>query len=118
LEVRRQQIQQHLADREQAVAQEIWQAVRTIAAQQQLIALTRQKVRSWQSKVRELEDRNKQGLASFTEVALAKLDWLRARGDLVKEVMAWHIARAKLRQAQGVLPRECADCASTGSGLP
>jgi hypothetical protein len=114
LDVRRHQLQEQLADGERAVALEIRQAVRNLAAQHQLIALTRQKVHTWETRVRELEDRNKQGLASFTEVALGKLDWLRARGDLVKELMAWHIARAKLRQAQGILARECADFASPG----
>jgi outer membrane protein TolC len=109
LEVRRQQLRQQLADRERAVAEEIRQAVWTLATQEQLVALTRQKVRSWETGVRELEDRNKQGLASLTEVAMGKLDGLRARGDLVKEVMAWHIARVRFKQAQGLLPPECAN---------
>jgi hypothetical protein len=109
LEVRRQQLQEHHAERQKAVAEEIRQAARTLIAQQRLAALTYQKVQSWETGVRELEDRNRQGLASSTEVAMAKLDWLRARGDLVKEVMAWHIARAKLKQAQGVLASECGD---------
>jgi outer membrane protein TolC len=109
LEIQRQQLQQHLAEQEKAVAQEIRQAARTLIAQQQLAALNRQKVQSWETGIRELEDRNRQGMASSTEVAMGKLDWLRARGDLVKEIMAWHIARGKLKQAQGVLPSECAD---------
>jgi outer membrane protein TolC len=112
LEVRRQQLRQRLNDRELAVAQEIRQAVRTLAAQQALVVLNRQKIRSWETGVRELEDRNKQGLASVSEVAMAKLDWLRARGDLVQEVMAWHRARIKLKEAQGVLPLECSDVAA------
>jgi hypothetical protein len=112
LEVRQQQLRQRLNDRELAVAQEIRQAVRTLAAQQALVVLNRQKIRSWETRVRELEDRNKQGLASVSEVAMAKLDWLRARGDLLKEVMAWHRARIKLEEAQGVLPLECSDVAA------
>jgi outer membrane protein TolC len=107
LEVRRQQLEQQRAHREEAVAQEIRQAVRTLASQQQLVVLNRDKRRSWETKVQELEDRSRQGLASETDVALAKLDTLRARGEIVKEVMAWHIARAKLQQAQGILPLHC-----------
>lgn len=109
LEVRRQQLRQQLDDRQLAAAQQIRQAVRTLAAQHQLVVLTRQKVHSWETGVHEMEDRNKQGLASVTEAAMAQLDWLRARGDLVKEVMAWHIAHVKLDQAQGALPLECPD---------
>lgn len=109
VEVRRQQLQQQREDRERAVATEIRQAVRTLAAQQQLVALAHRKVRSWETGVRELEDRHQQGLTSVTEMAMAKLDWLRARGDLVKERMAWHIAYVKLHQAQGALPLECLD---------
>ena len=30
-----------------------------------------------------------------------------AQGELIQEVMAWHIARAKLKQAQGLLALEC-----------
>jgi hypothetical protein len=40
-------------------------------------------------------------------VAPVRLAWLKTRSDLVHEVMAWHIARAKLRQAQGMLVAEC-----------
>ena len=109
LEVRRQQLRQHLAEQEKEVAQEIRQAAGTLIAQHEVAALSRQKVQSWESGIRDLEDRNRQGLTSPTEVAMGKLDWLRARGDLVKEVMAWHIARAKLKQAQGLLPVECAE---------
>lgn len=115
LEVRRQQLRYQREHRERAVAEDIRQAGRTLAAHQQLIALSREKAASWEKKVHELEDRNKQGLASVSEVALGKLDWLRARGELVKEVMAWHIAYAKFRQAQGILARECSDFVVPGA---
>ncbi len=117
LEVRQRQLRQRLNDREMAVAQEIRQAVRTLAAQQALVVLNRQKIRSWETGVRELEDRNNQGLTSVSEVAMGKLDWLRAHGDLVKEVMAWHRARVKLEEAQGALPLECPDAAAQCSAL-
>jgi outer membrane protein TolC len=104
LEIRREQLRRQRQDRELAVAQEIRQAVRSLTAQRQLVALTGQKIRSWETGVRELEERQQQGLASVTEVALAKLDALRARADLVHEQMAWHLARVQLWQAQGVLP--------------
>lgn len=109
LEARRQQLQQHLAQREKEVAEEIRQAARALIAQQHVAALTRQKVQSWERGVHELEDRNRQGLAASPEVALGKLDWLQARSNLVEEVVAWHIARAKLKQAQGGLLSECLD---------
>jgi hypothetical protein len=113
LEVRRQQLRQRLSDRETAVAEDIREAVRTLAVQRGLVVLTRQKIRSWETGVRELEDRHKQGLASVSEVAMGKLDWLRSRGDLMKEVMAWYRAGVKLNEAQGQLPLDCPNVPAT-----
>src|SRR5207302_1699969 len=94
-------------DRERAAVMEIRQAASALACQAQLVVLARQRVESFHVRVKEMEDKSKQGLASFVEVTQAHLEWLRARGDLIKEVMAWHIARVKLKQAQGILAAEC-----------
>jgi hypothetical protein len=119
LEVRRQQIREQLAERERAAAQEIRQAALTLGCQAQIVVLANQQTQSLQAKVQEMEDKSKQGLASFLEVSQAYLDWYRARSALVKEVMAWHIARVQLKKAQGILPAECEDdgCASPGACL-
>src|SRR5207244_652523 len=59
--------------------------------------------------VQEQEDLAAKGIASFAEVAAVRLEWFRARGDIVKEVMGWEIARVQLKLAQGVLALECCD---------
>ncbi len=104
---RRQQLSHYLAEREAAVSEEIRQAANALKDRTQLVALASARERSWASKVDEVKSRQKQGLASFAEIASADLDWFKARGDVITDVMAWHIAWVKLRQAQGLLPADC-----------
>jgi hypothetical protein len=110
-DTRRRQLSQYLCDREAAVADEIRQAAAAVRYRTQIVALASARERSWADKTNEVRSRQQQGLASFAEVASTNLDWLKARADVIQEVMAWHIAWVKLRQAQGLLP---ADCASSG----
>lgn len=106
-EIRRRQLCELLRERETAVAEEVRQAATTVMYRSRMVALAWEREKSWAEKNREVESRRKQGLASFAEVTPTMLDWLKARGDLVQEIMNWHIARVKLRQAQGLLPRDC-----------
>jgi outer membrane protein TolC len=106
-EIRRTQLSQYLSDREAAVAEEIRQAATDLQNRTQLVALAYARERSWADKIAEVRARQGQGLASFAEAASTNMDWFKARADLVQEVMAWHIAWVKLRQAQGLLPADC-----------
>lgn len=105
--VRRKQLEEYLRQRERAVADEIRQAARDVRGRAQLAALTRERVLSWRTKVQDLRGRGQRGLAGFAEITAAVQEWLKARGDLIQEVMAWNIARTRLRQAQGILALEC-----------
>ena len=107
LETRRRQLAEYLHDREQAVADEVRQAAANVRYHGRLAAIAWERERSWEEKLREVESRQRQGLAPFAEVASTTLDLLKARSDVLTEVMAWHIARVKLRQAQGLLAAEC-----------
>jgi outer membrane protein TolC len=104
LTVRRQQLEQHLRKREAVVASEIRQAAAAVQIHAQSASLARERARSWEAKVLDIEARQKQGLASFAELTSANLEWLKARGDIIQETMAWEIAGVQLRQAQGLLP--------------
>ncbi len=106
-DVRRRQLTQYLCEREAAVTEEIRQAVAALRFRAQIVALASARERSWADKAHEVRTRQQQGLASFAEVASTNLDWLKARGDVIQEVMAWHVAWVKLRQAQGLLPADC-----------
>jgi outer membrane protein TolC len=106
-QTRRSQLSEYLSERENAVAEEIRQAVNALNNRTQLVALASARERSWAEKVNDIRSRQQQGLASFAEVAAANLDWFKARGDVIQEVMAWHVAWVKLRQAQGLFPSDC-----------
>jgi outer membrane protein TolC len=109
LVARRQQLARYRADREQAIALEIHQAVRAVQGQTQVVFLARARAASWQKKVQELEERRAQGLVSFAETTQTNLEWSRARGDVLQAVTVWQLARVKLKQALGLLVQECSE---------
>jgi hypothetical protein len=113
LDVRRRQVEEYLHERESAVAEEIRQAAEALRYRTRIVALAKERERSWQERVRDARSRQQQGLTSFAEVAQTNLEWLKARADVVQEVMAWEIARVKLKQAQGLLVAECV-CSQSG----
>lgn len=104
---RRAQMDDLLREQEFVVAQEVRQAIHTIDAKANLIALARKKIKLAGDKLNELKDKRKRGLASVLDTSAQRLVLLEAKGDLIQEVMAWHTARAKLKQAQGLLAIEC-----------
>ncbi len=104
---RRRQMDDLLREQEFVVAQEIRQAIHTIDAKSVLIALGQQKTKLAHDKLVDLQDKRKRGLASVLDVSAQRLVVDEAKGELIQEVMAWHTARAKLKQAQGVLAVEC-----------
>lgn len=108
LATRRRQLQEYMAEREAAVAEEIRQAATALRLRTQLVAVAWAREKSWEEKGKEVQARQQQGLASFAEMTSTTLELLKSRGEVIQEVMAWHIARAKLRQAMGLLAAECA----------
>ena len=116
--VRRDQIAGYLADRERAVADEVRQAAQSLEAHTRLVALARERIESWQKRLAEIQERAKKGLSPFPEEENARLELLKARGELVTAVMAWHVARVKFRQAQGLLAAECVGAEGRCAGGP
>src|SRR5207244_4007886 len=96
-----------LKEQEYVVAQEIRQAIHTISAKTQLVALAKEKIKIAQEKLNDLEDKRRRGVASTLDVSGQRLVLGQAQAEFIQEVMAWHTARAKLRQAQGLLAVEC-----------
>lgn len=105
--VRKAQLQQLLADRERAVAAEVHQAAAEMHAKGQLLVLGRERVVTANTRQRDADEKAKSGGGSFLEVLSAKLDAYKARAQLVEDLMGWHAARARLKQAQGLLVMEC-----------
>jgi hypothetical protein len=106
-EVRRNQLEQLAAQREAEIADEIRQAAVDLRTQSRLVALARMRVVHARTKLKDQEAKRAKGALSAVDVTPARLAWLKAKSDLVHEVMAWHIARVKLKQAQGLLAAEC-----------
>ena len=104
LEVRRKQVADMIVSRERDVADEARVAVVTLNAQTKRVALARDRVAAWKVKLDEAEAQQKAGLPfADLQAAQVRLVWLKARGELVAEVMAWHQARVRLRAAMGWL---------------
>jgi hypothetical protein len=119
LDARQNQLEELLRDRERAVADEVRQAARSLRTQTRLVSLGKERVLYWQVKVRDQEQKIAKGTGSELDLTSVKLPWLKARGELIQEVMAWHVARAQLKQAQGLLSLECGyspDEVHTGHG--
>src|SRR5262249_34661178 len=89
----------------------------------------KERTRVAEQQVRDVAEKAGAGLANltFADVTKARLEWLRARGELIKAVSNWERALVKLRQDQGVLGDECAPgpqgcppdaCFAPPSGIP
>lgn len=106
LESRRAQVTQLRIEREYQVAAEVRSAIRTLSTQLARIDLARGKLEKRAAQLKDVELQASKGLAGFPTVLAARTEWLQARLDLTREVMAWHRARVELKKAQGVLVEE------------
>jgi hypothetical protein len=104
---RRQQLDDMRREQEYVVSQEIRQAIHTIVAKTTLVSLAKQKIKIARDKLKDLEDEKERGVGSILEISGQRLILGQAQGEWIQEVMAWHTARAKLKQAQGLLALEC-----------
>lgn len=102
----KQQIQALLADRERKAVAEIRSAVKEVNARVKIAALAREREDMARKVVEEWEEKERKGLKVREELPRARRDLAKARSDTLHEVIAWEIARVKLRQSQGLLVRE------------
>ena len=99
-------------DRERTVAEEIRQAAVTVQVRLRQVAVAQDRLGGTEARVRDETEREARGIGSSTAVANARLKLLTAEANRVEAVMAWKIARVKLKEAQGLLADEC------GPGFP
>lgn len=99
LPVRRRQLFELICEREQQAAAEVRTAAGQMAVAARRVALAKARVQSWQAKAEKTE--------KPADRLPAELEWYKARGELVADVMAWHQWRVKFRAAQGLLAEEC-----------
>lgn len=103
----RHQFEEYEAARRRQVAGEIRLAALAVGTRVDLVAIARARAMSWDARVAELQELYSKGLLAYGEVTSARLERLKARADVVKEVAGLQIANARLRQAQGLLVQEC-----------
>lgn len=110
LEVRRRQLWELTAERERQVADETRAAAVALDAHAKRVALARDRADAEKARLDDAVKKREAGLpGSDLAEAQARLEWVKARGDLIAEVMAWHQARIRLLAAQGLLaPDEAA----------
>jgi hypothetical protein len=120
LEARRRQVAEHRQGRERSITLDITATVRNLCRQPQLAALARERARSWQERADDLRGKFARGGATFLDITDARLQGLKARGDTIKEVMAWERFLVQLHLHQGVLIEQCREggCAPAGGPPP
>ncbi len=114
LEAKRAQIEEYREERMRTISSEIRQDVFALCQRAELVSLAEEQVRSWSRRMIELQEREQKGLANFAELTDARLKWLKARGDVVREQTAWERQRVQLHTHQGVLIKPSASAASRG----
>lgn len=95
-----------LESRERQAEAEIRAAVALLRGHRAQIAARALDVKQVEARIEELTTRQRAGLNVTAELVTAKLDLLKAKGDLLTAVIEWHTAEVQLRQAMGLLPRE------------
>jgi outer membrane protein TolC len=95
-----------LTARERQAEAEIRAAAAMLRGHRAGVAARAMDVRQVEARIEELNARQRAGLNVTAELVTAKLDLLKAKGELLTAVIEWHTADVKLRQAMGLLVRE------------
>jgi hypothetical protein len=107
LPIRQRQLAEYTEQRRQDITSEIQVAVLTVEARLQEIAVMRQSSLAWKERIDQLEKQQRIEQATFADRSAAKLKTFQAESDEIGRVVAWKIALAKLKEAQGKLIEEC-----------
>jgi outer membrane protein TolC len=114
VETVRAQVDALLLARERQAAQEITTAARLVAARRVEAGLASLRADLAGRKVKDLEERLNKGENVRTELTTARLDALKDRGEQVHAAANFMVARARLKQAMGLL----AECPAPHSPAP
>jgi hypothetical protein len=106
-EATRRQVLGLLATRERQAEAEIRADAAVLRGARAAVVAKAAEVRSQAERVAEQEKKVAAGVAgAAAELAVARLDHLKAKGELVQAVADWQLADVKLRQVTGILVRE------------
>ncbi len=95
-----------LQARERQADAEIRAAAALMRGNRFAVAARAMDMKQVEARLAELRKRESAGLNVTADLITAKLDLLKAKGDLLTAVIEWHAAEVKLRQAMGLLVRE------------
>ena len=95
-----------LHSRERQAEAEIRAAAAMVRGDRAAVAARVLDVKQVESRIEELQTRQKAGMNVTADLVSAKIDLLKAKGDLLTAVTDWHSAEVKLHQAMGLLVRE------------
>jgi outer membrane protein TolC len=104
---RQAQLAQAQCDLERTVTREVTEAVQTVETRLREIAVAKERWEVWRQRMDDLKQRRQSDGVTAFDLNAAQLELLRAESDTVHRVIAWKIAQAKLKQAQGLLAVEC-----------
>jgi hypothetical protein len=105
-ETTRCQVESMLAARERQAEAEIRAGILTLRGHRAAATAKAAEIHRLKTRLQEVEKRAAAGQQVTAELSKAKLDLMKARGELVKAAAEWNIAEVKLRQAMGLLVRE------------
>jgi hypothetical protein len=97
VETRRQQLFELIAEREKLAATEVRAAAVSLDVAERRVALAAARVQSWKAKLDDLQAKD----ARPAELLPTEVEWYKARGELVAEVMNWHRARVQFTRVVG-----------------
>jgi hypothetical protein len=101
------QLQVLLRERERQATEEIRQSAREVEQRLWLVSAARQRQDAEQRKFEEMQEKHARNLATEVDVHKAALEVLKARRELLSEVVNWYLAASQLRQRLGVLAQDC-----------
>jgi hypothetical protein len=107
LQTRQAQVRQARIDTERTASREIDEAVQNVETRLREIAVGKERWEVWRKRVADLKEKRETDNVTAFDVNAAQLELLRAESDTLHRVIAWKIAQAKLKQAQGLLAAEC-----------
>jgi outer membrane protein TolC len=107
LQTRQSQLAQAQAEAERNIRREVVEAVWNAETGLREIAVAKERSAVWQERVAGLRERRQTDGVTAFDLSAAELELLRCESDAVHRVIAWKIAQAKLKQAQGLLAAEC-----------
>jgi hypothetical protein len=108
------QMQSAIADKQRSIRHEIAQAVATIDARLNQVAISQRRVESLRLHLDNLRQTSANVAGASFELRRAHLAVMAAEQDVFHDVIEWKIAFVKLREAQGELAIDCGYSAALG----